>query len=561
MTENTDLTNVPQAESEPEKKKGISVVWVIPIVAALVALGIAVQRYLSEGPTIRIVFQNAEGLEAGKTTVKYKDVEIGLVTQVNLTDNHSKILVTAKMEKSAEEVLDADALFWIVKPRITLSGVSGIGTIFSGNYIGFEPGKSREKRRDFVGLESPPPLTRDRAGREFRLRSDTLGSLGIGSPIYYRRLDVGDVIAYDFAKDGKSIDIRIFVNAPYDKFVMPDTRFWEASGLDVSVGSEGISVRTQSVTSLLVGGITFETPTGGPESEASSNTVFTLFKDRKTALAPTEIEVQRYVIRPRESLRGLSVGAPVLFLGLPVGEVNDLRLEYNQKTGELRPRVEISTYMYRFAQHFAKETLLLQKKKTVEQRIAIVDRMVTKTGLRAQLRTGSFVSGQLYVAFDYFPDAPKAMIDWKKDPPEFPMVAGGMTELEEKVRSIVAKIDKLPVEAIGNDVRKALATLDNTLQSTTGTMDSATRALNRVEGETLPEAKKALEDLRRAIATADTLLSNADNTLLGPDAPTQQQMRDAMREIARAAQAVRVLADYLERNPSALIRGKTQENP
>jgi paraquat-inducible protein B len=561
MTEPTDFTNVPQAESVPERKRRLSVVWIIPILATVVSIGIAVQRYLSEGPTIRITFLNAEGIEAGKTTVKYKDVDIGTVTKVNLTDNYSKILVTAKMEKSADGLLDADAHFWIVKPRISLSGVSGIGTLLSGNYIGFEPGRSKEMQRDFTGLEIPPPISRDRPGREFLLRADTLGSLGVGSPIYYRRLDVGDVIAYDIAKDGKSIDIRVFLNAPYDRFVTQDTRFWEASGLDVAVGSEGFEVHTQSVTSLLVGGIALETPAGGSPAEAAPDTVFPLFKDRKTALAPTEREVQRYVIRPRESLRGLSVGAPVLFLGLPIGDVTDVRLEYNQETMELRPRVEIATYMYRFAQHFVKATQILQKSRTAEQRIETVQKLVTDKGLRAQLRTGSLVSGQLYVALDYFPNAPAARINYKKDPPEFPVVAGGMTELEEKVRSIVGKLDKVPVEEIGSDVRKAIATLDNTLQSATGTMDSATRALNRVEGETLPEAKKALEDLRRAIATADTLLSNTDNTLLGPDAPTQQQMRDAMQEIARAAKAVRVLADYLERNPSALIRGKTQENP
>jgi paraquat-inducible protein B len=561
MTEPSDFADLPQAESQPVKKRRISVVWVVPIVAALVSVGIAVQRYLSEGPTIRITFLNAEGIEAGKTTVKYKDVDIGTVTQVNLTDNYTKILVTARMEKNVEALLDKDAHFWIVKPRVSLSGVSGLGTLFSGNYVGFEPGKSREKRRDFVGLETPPAVARDRPGREFVLQSDTLGSLGVGSPIYYRRLSVGDVIAYNFANDGNAVDIRIFVNAPYDGFVTSDSRFWEASGIDVSVGAEGFSVHTQSVTSLLVGGIAFETPPGVTLTEAAPGTVFTLFKDQKSALAPTATEVQRYILRPRESLRGLSVGAPVLLLGLPIGEVTNVRLEYDQRAQVLRPRVEIKTSLYQFTKQLEPTTMLFRRSLDTKQRNELVQRLVATKGLRAQLRTGNIVSGQLYVAVDYFPDAPKTRIDWKQDPPEFPMVRGGMTELQEKVQSIVAKLDKVPVEAIGSDVRKAIATLDNTLQSATGTMESATRALNRVDEETLPEARNTLEDLRRAIATADTLLSNADNTLLAPDAPTQQQLRDALQEVARAAKAVRVLADYLERNPSALIRGKTQENP
>ncbi|MGZ8440688.1 MAG: PqiB family protein [Candidatus Deferrimicrobiaceae bacterium] len=549
MTEHTDVTNVPQAESVPERKGRLSAVWIIPIVAALVGIGIAVQRILSEGPTIRITFESGEGIEAGKTAIKYKEVHIGTVTKVNLTDNHSRILVAAKMEKSAEGMLDNDARFWIVKPRISLSGISGLATLFSGNYIGFEPGKSEEKRRDFVGLEAPPPVRRDRPGTEFVLRSDTLGSLGVGSPVSHRRLTVGEVVSHEFSKDGRSMEIRIFVNAPYDRFVTPDTRFWEASGLGVTAGAEGLSVQVESVTALLIGGIAAENPpTGRGGAPAPTNTVFTLFRDRKAAMAPAEAESQRYVLRFRESLSGLSVGAPVQFLGMPIGEVSDVGLEYNKISGDLRSRVVIVTYTYRIMGHLmTRETLALLKDLPREKRQGVTQKLVSEKGLRAQLRAGSLISGQLYVALDYFPDAPKATIDWNQEPPEFPVVPGGVAQLQEKIQSIVAKLDKVPVEEIGNDVKKAVESLD--------------RTLNRVEGETLPEAKKTMEDLRRAIDSADRLLANADNTLLGPDAPAQRELRDALKEIARSARAIRVLADSLERHPEALIRGKNKENP
>ena len=552
MTENNDLANVPEATHVPKKRSRLPVVWIVPIVAALVAVGIVVQKYLNEGPTIRITFPSAEGIEPGKTFIKYKDVEIGKVTQVNLTDNHTKILVTAKMEKSAEGMLDNDARFWLVKPRVSLSGVSGLGTILSGNFIGFEPGKSTVKRRDFVALENPPPITRDRLGREFVLRADTLGSLGLGSPVYFRRLGVGDVIAYDLAKDGRSMEIRIFINAPHDKFVTPDTRFWEASGLDVSMGADGLSLRTASVTSLIAGGLVFETPSSGPAAEAEPLTAFTLFKDRKAALAPTLKELRPFVIRFKESLRGLSVGAPVLFLGMPVGEVTDIGLEF--KGGVLRPRVEIAVYLYRVAEALTKETKAMQKATSFEKRTDIMGQMVADHGLRAQLKTGSLISGQLYVELGYFPDAPKAKIDMKQNPPEFPVMPGGMAEIEEKIKNIVTKLDNVPVEEIGKDLKKSIESLDQTLQS-------ATRTLNRVEGETLPEAKKTLEDLRRAVTAAERVLNSTDNTLLGPDAPAQQELRDALQEIARSARAVRLLADYLERNPETLLRGKNKENP
>ena len=214
MAENIDGDNLPQAMVVPKRGMRISVVWIIPILAALVAIGIAIQRVLSEGPTITIVFTVAEGLEAGKTFVKYKDVNIGQVTAVRLSPDYSKVEVTAKIDKSAAGLMVEDAKFWVVEPRVTLSGVSGLGTLLSGNYIGFEIGKSNKQQRKFTGIEVPPIITSGQPGRQFVLKAENLGSLGIGSPIYYRRLEVGQVIAYDLASDGKGVDIKVFVNAP-----------------------------------------------------------------------------------------------------------------------------------------------------------------------------------------------------------------------------------------------------------------------------------------------------------------------------------------------------------
>jgi paraquat-inducible protein B len=555
MTEDADLANVPEAIHVPKKRARVPVVWIVPIVAALVASGIVVQRYLNEGPTIRISFRTAEGIEPGKTFIKYKDVDIGKVTEVVLSRDFSKILVTAKMEKHAEGLLVDDSRFWIVKPRVSLSGVSGIGTLFSGNYIGVEPGKSGKSLREFVGLEAPPPIAGGVPGREFILQAGSLGSLGIGSPIYYRRLNVGQVIGYDLTPDGKSVNIKIFMDAPYDGYITSDTRFWEASGIHASVGAGGISVQTDSVLSILAGGIRFETPpsatAGTPAPEKS---VFTLFDNREAAMAPTMSESEQYVLYFNGSLQGLSVGAPVTMLGLPVGEVKDVGLDFFQETQSIRTRVEIMTYQYRILRHLGKTDVAMVKTMSREERHKIMQKQVEEKGMRAQLRPVSLISGQLYVALEYFPDASKARIDWAETPPRFPVVPGKMENIELQLKSILEKFDKMPVEEIGNDLKKTLETLDNTLRS-------ADRALTRVDAETLPEAKKTLEDLRRALTAAERVLNSTDKTLLGPDAPAQQELRDALKEIAGAAREIRVLADYLERNPEALLRGKNKENP
>jgi paraquat-inducible protein B len=557
MAESTDRDSLPRATVVPRRRQRISVVWIIPILAAVVAIGIAIQRILSEGPTITIVFKSAEGVEAGKTFVKYKDVNIGQVSTVELASDYSRVVVTAKIAKSAADLMVEDAKFWVVEPRVTLSGITGLGTLLSGNYIGFDVGTSKKKQSKFTGLDVPPIITRDQAGRQFMLEAPDLGSLGIGSPIYYRRLLAGEVIAYDLAKDGKAVSLKIFVNSPYDKYVNPDTRFWNASGLDVSVGAGGVEIRTQSLVAVLAGGLAFDTPPFAAKAEpAAADTVFTLYSDRAAAMKQPESVAAHYVLHFTESLRGLSVGAPVTLLGLPAGEVTKVGLDFDAATMKIRGRVEIVSYPERIVARLkAKQQATGQAiAHSEQQRRAFFQRLVEQGGLRAQLRSGSLLTGQLYVAFDYFPDAPKVKVDWKAEPVELPVVPSEIVEIEQKVTGILAKLDKLPLEAIGEELKKALATLDQTLKDTN-------KAVNRVDAEVTPGLKTTIEELRRAIATADGVLKSMDATLVGKDAPGQQELRDALQEITRAARSLRILADYLERYPESLIRGKSDGAP
>ena len=593
MPESSDRDNLPQATVVPRRRTRISVIWIIPVLAAVVALGIAIQRILSEGPTITIVFKAAAGIEAGKTFIKYKDVNIGQVTVVQLSPDYSRVEMTAKIAKSAAGLMVEDAKFWVVEPRVTLSGVSGLGTLVSGNYIGFEAGKSDKPQRQFTGLEVPPIITGGQPGRQFVLKAENLGSLGIGAPVYYRRLQAGQVIAYDLARDGTAVDITVFVNAPYDRYVTPATRFWNASGLEVSVGAGGVDVRLQSVAALIAGGIAFDTPPfAGRAEPAAASTVFKLHGDQVAAMKQPDPVSRRFVLYFTESLRGLSVGAPVTLIGLPGGEVTDVGLDIDPATFGLRGRVGIVMYPERLVERLhaqqaaAGETLA----QSTQQRQAYFQRLVEQRGLRAQLRSGSLLTGQLYVALDYFPDAPKARIDWSRDPTELPVVPSAMTDLEAKLTGIIAKLDKLPFEAIGADLAKALATLDQVLRD-------ADQAVNRLDTDVTPELKATLEEARRVIATADDILKTGVNTtldtanttlnqatttleelrrpiasadavlkrtdasLLDKKAPVQQDLRDALQEIARAARSLRLLTDYLERHPEALIRGKAEEKP
>ncbi len=555
MAEDTVPNPLPQAAVVARKRGRISVVWLIPILAAVVAIGIAVQRYLSEGPTIRIVFKAAEGIEAGKTFIRYKDVNIGQVTAVQLTDDFSKVTVTARIAKNAAGLMVEDARFWVVEPRITLSGVSGLSTLLSGNFIGFEAGKSAEPGRSFTGLEVAPIITGDQPGKQFLLRAENLSSLGIGAPVYYRSLVAGQVVAYKLAADGRTIDVRIFVHAPYDQYVKHGTRFWNASGVDVSIGANGVDVRTQSLVALISGGLAFETPPLATNLEpAAADATFTLFADQARAMKEPDDIATRYVLFFSETIRGLSVGAPVTLLGLPGGTVTDVGLDINPKTLAVRGRVEIVAYperlVARLDQADRPEGAALAK--NAEQREGLIRRMFEQGGLRAQLRSGNLLTGQRFVAFDVFPKAPKVKIDWSKNPAELPVVLSTLPQLEDQLGSILTKIDRFPLDALGTDLRTAIADF-NRLMKDTGT------AIKRFDVDVTPEIKPALQAFKDASASATQLLNNTDATLLGPDAPALQDLRSAMQEVTRAARSLRVLMDYLEQNPSALIRGKTEE--
>ncbi len=558
MADEPDLAALPRAVVTRKKRLRVSLIWVIPLLAALVAIGIVIQRVRSEGPTITIVLKDAEGIEAGKTFIRYKDVRIGLVTAVELSEDYSKVLVKAKIAKHAAGLMVTDAKFWIVAPQISLSGVSGLGTLLSGNYIGFQAGKSSDTQTLYFALDEPPIIT-DQPGRKFVLKTPTLGSLGIGTPIYYRRLNVGQVSGYTLAPDGQSVDVSVFVNAPYDKYVTTETRFWNVSGVSVTLDADGLRVRTESLAALLAGGVAFDVPEfltrGQP---APANAVFTLYRYRGIAMKEPDPVERRYVLEFNESVRGLSVGAPVTLFGMQVGEVTDVTLTYDRKTLGFRPRAMITFFPDRLLSDLSPRERVLAGKTAVEMnaesRMRMLRRVVEDQGLRAQLRTGSLLTGELYVAFEYFPDAPKVKIDWTKDPLELPVVPGSIASIEAKLGSILTKIDKMPLDAIAGDVRSALATLDKTLKD-------ANSLVNRVDTQWVPEGAKTLEELRRAITAADRVVRNADATLFSKDSPAPQDLRDMLQEITRAARSVRVLVDYLERHPETLLRGKPTEKP
>ncbi|CAL1241039.1 intermembrane transport protein PqiB [Candidatus Methylocalor cossyra] len=542
MAEGPGLEDLPEALPTSPHGRLPQLVWLIPIVAALIGGWIAVRAILQQGPTVTISFRTAEGLEPGKTKVRYKDVDIGQVETIVIAKDRSHIIVTAEFSKEAEPFLVEDTRFWVVRPRIAGGQISGVTTLLSGAYIAMDVGKSDKPRREFVGLEVPPIVTGDLPGRQFMLEAKDLGSLDIGSPVYFRRIKVGEVIAYELDPNGQDVHILIFVHAPYDQFVHTSSKFWNASGVDVSLDAAGMHVETQSLVTILAGGIAFETPEGQPKGqEAPPGSAFTLFQDRATALKAPDGEPQPFVMYFEDSLRGLSPGAPVDFHGINVGEVQSVDIEYDRRRRRFRFPVRAVLYPKRLGIVGEDQTRELSE----AERQELFRRMIDQ-GLRAQLRVGNLLTGQRYIALDFFPEAPPARVDWDKAPLQLPTTPATMEELQQALAKLLRKIDKIPFAEIGADTRSVLASLNATARSLDG-------LLKQMGSESAPEFRAALAELRRLLAELEQALA--------ADSPLRQELTDALKESARAARSVRSLANTLERQPEALLRGKTRDRP
>jgi len=529
----------PPREPLPEpvvrsRRFSLSLIWLVPALAALIGLSLVVQAWLRVGPDITITFQTAEGLEAGKTPVKYKNVVIGKVTGLDLSADRERVRVKVELNKSAESFATRGTRYWVVRPRIGLGGVSGVDTLLSGAFIGADVGDSKDEQYQFQGLETPPAVLHGAPGKSYLLHTDDLGSLDIGSPVYYRRIQVGRVVSYQLDKDGKGVSLRIFVDGPNDRFVSRSTRFWNASGVDVSLGANGLKLNTQSLTTVIAGGVAFQEPRGPHDATpAAEDADFALFDDQATAMAPPDGPPRYVRLRFNQSLRGLSVDAPVEFLGVNIGRVVSINPDYEPRTGRFPVTVGAVIYPQRLGRAYDKLAAQAGTRDGAVDLARMFEPLIAR-GLRAQARTGNLLTGQLYIALDFVPRAPKVAFDTQATPVELPTAPGSFDKVQEQVADVVGKLQKVPFDQIGQHLDQTLVTLNGTLK--------------QVNGEVLPELKGTLKGAQRTLGSADSALSS--------DSPLQQDLAGTLAELQRMARSLRVLTDYLGVHPEALIRGR-----
>lgn len=543
---------IPHATTRRSRR--ISVIWIVPLVALAIGAWLAWDTLSKEGPTIKISFEGGEGLQPGQSQLKYKDIVFGTVKSLTLAPDKTHVIVTVATTHEAEPLLTEGTLFWVVKPRLFAGNISGVETLLSGSYVGMLPApKAGKSERDFVGREDPPLLGAYVPGRTFLLKSKRIGAVSVGSPIFFRDLNVGEVLGWDIADMAEYVTIHAFVRAPYDSYVHDETRFWNASGVSIKLGGTGVDVQMESLKALLLGGVAFETAVADIHTaETPENHVFPLFDNRDTANAASYTRKIPAISYFSGSVSGLAPGAAVTVHGLKVGEVTDVRLTYDAaKDAVLAPvRYEIEP-----------ERVVGVGKRVFKTDAESVQALL-KQGLRASLQSANLITGQQNVALDFVTDAPEAEVSM--DGPDFVVPAGeggGFAGLTASATELLNKVNTLPFEQIGKN-------LDGILKSTN----------DMAQG---PQMKKALTDLAGMIASAQTMIRNLDTKQLpelvsglqktltsanklvlsldsgyGDNTKFSRDMDRLLAQANDALRSIRALSDLLARHPEALIKGR-----
>ncbi len=527
------------------KRGRLSVVWIVPILAIVAAGALAIRTYLRIGPTIYITFDNADGIEAGKSEVRFKNVPVGKVTAVDISSDNKRIVASVELTHGGAGLAVSDSQFWVERPRIGVGGVSGLGTLLSGAFIQLDVGTSTRREDNFVGLEKPPGVTHDQQGKRFRLTASDAGSLAAQSPVYLLRTKVGTITSLELAQDGKSVDIDIFVYAPYDRLVSVNAVFWNASGLDVTLDASGLRVNTQSLATVVAGGVAFgirdPNVIGKPAAEA---TKFALFEDRSHAFKSPDEGGFPLAMRFHQPIRGLGngIGVNIEFEGLHIGDVVAVRPGYDIPTQSFFFDVDARVFPQRLGAAYV--SLVEEGASSGKTGPQMLQAMVAR-GLRAQLRSGNILTGSFFIALDWFPaERGKSALPPAQDGVwVVPTVRGGTEQIQDTVASILAKVDKIPFDAIGGDVHDASR--------------AAATLLGHIDQDVVPQAQALFGRAQGAMEALREGITSLRDNYAASDSPLQQSARTTLEQLERAAFAMRGLADYIHTHPESLLRGRS----
>jgi paraquat-inducible protein B len=558
----TNLTEPPvAAHLVTHRWRRISIIWLIPLVAIVVGGWLAWDTLSKEGPTISVTFNTAEGLQPGQSQLKYKDIVFGTVKSVDLTPDHNRVVVMIATTHAAKPLLTSKTVFWVVKPRLFAGNISGLETLLSGSYIGMLPGaKPGEPQYEFTGREDPPILSEHVPGHVFLLKAARLGSISLGSPIFYRDLSVGEVLGWDIADMARYVTIHAFVRAPYDDYVHDDTRFWNASGLSIQLAGSGLKVELESLRALILGGIAFETPREdrGREQASLEDHVFPLFPDRDAAQNASYTRKIPFVSYFPSAVGGLEPGSDVTIHGLVVGHVTDVLLVYDANKGKVLAPVRYQIEPQRVAGTGTRAS----------EPVPDVVAALLERGLRASLASGNLITGGQHVALDFVPNAAPAQVTVKDGDFVLPTIAGGgFAGIQDSASALLDKVNQIPFDSIGQSLDGILKSTNDLVQgpqakealtklaATLAEAQAFARNLNSGTAPAFKHLPQMANHLQSTVTNANKLLVSLD-TGYGSDTRFNRELERLLAQLNDAVTSIRSLADLLARHPEALVRGR-----
>ena len=556
--------NETPVETAVVRKKGsrrISLIWVIPVVTLAIGAWLVWDTYARRGPTITITFDEGDGLIAGQSVVKHRDVTLGTITAVQLTRDMNHVNVTVQMTREAAPLISDKTKFWIVRPRFFAGSLSGLGTLLSGPYIDLLPSPSGGKpATHFVGLEDPPVLQSAVPGRTFLLKAPRIGSVTLGAPVFFRDLDVGQVLGWDIANMASYVTLHVFVRAPYDTYVHDNSRFWNASGLAIKLGAQGVQVEVQSLNALLLGGVAFSTPDQPPTGkEAAANQEFPLYRNYAAAEQAGYQRKVEFVAYFSGSVAGLDPGSPVTVHGLKIGEVTRVDMVYDAKTHQILAPVHFEVQPDRI-KNITSDVVAAGPLANLRKLVA--------SGARAQIQKANLLTGQSEIAIVHVPDAPPADVTLQGSEIVFPTAPGAFDSISASVTSLLRKINAMPFDQMSASLTSTLSGLDKltngpktqqAVDALAKTMDESqalVKQLNTDVGPALKSLPQLTRNLNMAVANLNKTLVSADSAY-GGDSHFSHQLDQLMRQLNDMALSFRALADLLASHPEALIRGRT----
>jgi paraquat-inducible protein B len=519
------LANPPPAHL---RRRRFSFVWLIPLLAAAIAIYLGYRTYMQQGPVLTLTFHNADGLNAGQTQVKYKAVSLGTVESIDLSSDNSHVIVRVRMNNVGARFLNDRARFWVEGAHFSLSDPATLGSFVSGAYIAVDPGpRGGHYQTHFTGLEEPPGVRSDEPGRTYQLSVNRIGSLRTGSPVMFRDAMVGEVLGYDLGNGIGPVKVNIFVRAPFDDLVRPASHFWIASGISLNVQPGAFRIEFESLQAILSGAIAFNLPAGAVNSQPSPNDAhFRLYASQADAESAGYAQAIPAVTYFHASVAGLKPGSPVEIFGIQVGVVTSVTLVLDDKTGEEKVRVGMALQPERNAHQADFQT--------TAQASALLQKFVNR-GMRAELGTLSYLTGQKIIAFTIVPNAPPVKLTQEGDAYVLPSQSSDLDSSLAALSDIAGKLDRLPFEQIADNLNTLLKTTNNTLGSA--------------------QTKEAITSLTATLKALQATLTML-NQDYGDDSDFQRDLEQLMQQSNAAVGSIKQLSDYLDRHPNALLLGR-----